>query len=79
MPGTGVLAAAAVRLGADWRQWALAGGEDHAFAATFPARSGVPAGWTVIGHAEQGEAGVLVDGQRWLVTGGWDHFAKPGR
>ncbi len=78
LPGTDVLAAAAARLGTDWRPWALAGGEDHAFAATFPEKTGAPAGWTVIGQARPGPAGILVDGQPWTGSGGWDHFAKPG-
>jgi thiamine-monophosphate kinase len=78
LPGTGVLAAAAGQLGTDWRPWALAGGEDHAFAATFPEKTGVPAGWTMIGRAGPGPAGILVDGQPWTGAGGWDHFAKPG-
>ncbi|MCP2339750.1 thiamine-phosphate kinase [Actinomadura rupiterrae] len=51
---------------------ALTGGEDHAFAATFPAGTALPATWTVIGRVGEG-FGVTVDGR---VPGvrGWDHF-----
>ena len=78
LPGTGVLATAAGWLGTDWRQWALTGGEDHALAATFPEKTGAPAGWTLIGRASRG-SGVVVDGEPWRGPGGWDHFAVPGR
>jgi thiamine-monophosphate kinase len=76
LPGTSALMAAAAGLGTDWQEWALQGGEDHALAATFPARSKVPDGWTVIGDAGHG-TGVLVDSRQWQGAGGWDHF--PGR
>jgi len=75
LPGTAGLADAAEQLGADWHQWALTGGEDHALAATFPALARVPASWTVIGTVGQGE-GVTVDGAPWQGPGGWDHFGK---
>ena len=42
LAGSGELSAAASGLGADWRDRALAGGEDHTLAATFPAL-GTPA------------------------------------
>jgi thiamine-monophosphate kinase len=76
LPGVGDLQAAAVRLGADWLEWALAGGEDHALAATFPAQQDVPPTWTVIGKASPG-GGVLVDGKTWNGAAGWDHFRTP--
>jgi thiamine-monophosphate kinase len=75
LPGTGSLLEAATRLGSDWRGWALQGGEDHALAATFPARSEVPDGWSVIGEVRRG-TGVLVDSKPWS-GGGWDHFRRP--
>jgi thiamine-monophosphate kinase len=53
--------------------WVLSGGEDHALAATFPPRVVLPPGWTVIGEVREGE-GVLVDGQPWAGSAGWDHF-----
>lgn len=77
LPGTGPLMAVASRIGSDWREWALQGGEDHALAATFPDRSKVPDGWTVIGRVDRG-TGVLVDSKRWRGGAGWDHFARPG-
>jgi thiamine-monophosphate kinase len=73
LPGTGALTSAAARLGSDWREWALGGGEDHALAATFPAEATLPEGWTVIGSAGSG-AGVLVDAKPWRGYAGWDHF-----
>jgi thiamine-monophosphate kinase len=73
LPGTGPLEAAAGLLHADWQDWALTGGEDHALAATFPAGTGLPAGWTVIGAVRVG-SGVLVNSQRRAGAGGWDHF-----
>ncbi len=76
LPGSRELAAAAARVGADWREWALAGGEDHALAATFPAQQDVPPEWTVIGSARRGD-GILVDGQTWNGAVGWEHFRKP--
>jgi thiamine-monophosphate kinase len=76
LPGVADLSAAADSTGADWREWALAGGEDHALAATFPTAEDVPASWTVIGTADRGE-GVLVNGQTWDAVAGWDHFANP--
>jgi thiamine-monophosphate kinase len=78
LPGTGPLRAAADLLGADWRDWALAGGEDHALVATFPPGTRLPAGWAVVGAVAPG-AGVLVDGAPRSEAGGWNHFrAAPG-
>ena len=77
LPGVRELTAAAALIGADWREWALAGGEDHALAATFPSVANVPVTWTVIGMASRG-SGVLVNGQTWIGPAGWDHFRKPG-
>jgi thiamine-monophosphate kinase len=67
------LATAAEVLRADWRGWALRGGEDHVLAASFPSESHVPARWTVVGQVREGN-GVLVDSQPWHGRGGWDHF-----
>ena len=53
--------------------WVLAGGEDHALAATFPRRTALPPRWTVIGEVLAGQ-GVLVDGRPWAGSAGWDHF-----
>ncbi|MFW7413408.1 thiamine-phosphate kinase [Demequina sp. SO4-18] len=54
--------------------WALAGGEDHHMLATFPRAADVPAGWHVIGSAEEGAAQLLVDGAA-PADQGWDHFS----
>jgi thiamine-monophosphate kinase len=53
--------------------WVLTGGEDHALAATFPPAVVLPPPWKVIGAAREGQ-GVVVDGQPWAGTAGWDHF-----
>ena len=55
-------------------RWVVSGGEDHALAATFPARTRLPGRWTVIGEVREGR-GVLVDGRPWEGEAGWDHFA----
>jgi thiamine-monophosphate kinase len=66
--------------------WVLGGGEDHALAATFPPHVALPPRWTVIGEVLDGHGGgawggrppgpygVLVDGQPWTGSAGWDHF-----
>ena len=56
-----------------WLRWLLAGGDDHALAATFPSAAGAPAGWTMVGSVAQG-SGVTVDGTEWDGAGGWEHF-----
>ena len=60
-------------LAADPLRWLLAGGEDHALAATFPPDVDLPMAWSVVGRAEAGE-GVLVDGAEWAGPGGWRSF-----
>ena len=60
-------------LNADPVHWLLAGGEDHALAATFPPDVDLPMAWSVVGRVEQGE-GVLVDGAPWAGPGGWTSF-----
>jgi thiamine-monophosphate kinase len=67
------LETAAALLRADWRRWALSGGEDHVLAATFPSDAHVPQSWTIVGEAREGN-GVLVDSRPWHGRGGWDHF-----
>jgi thiamine-monophosphate kinase len=71
------LRAAASLLRRDPMQWVLAGGDDHALVATFPARAVLPPRWTVIGMVAQG-SGVLVDGRSWNGPVGWEHFRDPG-
>lgn len=60
-------------LGVEPLSWVLAGGEDHALAATFPGDRPPPAPWRVIGRVARGR-GVLVDGAAYDAPGGWDHF-----
>lgn len=60
-------------LGPDGLHHVLTGGDDHAFAGTFPPDVSLPPTWTVIGRVGAGPAGVLVDG-RPLRAAGWDHF-----
>jgi thiamine-monophosphate kinase len=52
--------------------WVLAGGEDHALVATFPASP--PDGWRGIGRVLEGAPGVLLDGQRWRGDTGWRSY-----
>ena len=71
---------AATALGVDPYGWILAGGDDHALAATFPAAVQLPDEWRVVGEVLPASLftagdGVTVDGRRY--TGGapgWDHF-----
>jgi thiamine-monophosphate kinase len=65
-------------LGADGRRFVLTGGEDHAFAATFPPARVLPPTWRPIGivaAAESGKPGVTIDGRSDELTG-WDHFRE---
>lgn len=61
-------------LNADPYDWVLAGGDDHALAATLPPDAEPPAGCIVIGRVTDG-TGVLVDGRPYEGRGGHDHFA----
>jgi thiamine-monophosphate kinase len=64
----------ATALGVDPYNWVLAGGDDHALAATFPPSRPVPEDWLVIGEVMEG-TGVTVDGKPYVAgTGGWEHF-----
>jgi len=57
----------------DWTRWVLAGGDDHALVATFPADAPLPRRWHAIGRVGSG-AGILVDGRPAGRGGGWEHF-----
>jgi len=64
-------------LGVDPMQFILAGGDDHALVATFPADTDLPEGFTTIGSvSEPGEAGavVTIDGATYDGPRGWSHF-----
>ena len=62
-------------LSADPLTWMLAGGEDHALAACFPAEVVLPEGWQVVGRVSQGEGIVHVDGEPYDGPGGWQAFS----
>lgn len=68
------LTSAAAAFNGDARKWVLAGGEDHAFAATFSDPLSVPAGWNIVGLVTSGNE-VLLDG---VIPAelGWDHFGN---
>lgn len=66
------LAAAAAAMATDPWVWVLGGGEDHALVATFPGPP--PVGWRVVGRVLDGPPGVLVDGERWHGSPGWQSF-----
>lgn len=68
-----VVARVAAAVGRSPMGFLLAGGEDHALAATFPAETELPPGWGRVGTVTDGE-GVTVDGQPFDDQGGWDHF-----
>ncbi|WP_217899916.1 thiamine-phosphate kinase [Rhodococcoides kyotonense] len=68
------IASAAHRLGVPVFDWILGGGEDHAFAGTFPADSELPDGWIAIGTVGEG-SGVTVDGGTYSGTPGWSSFS----
>ncbi|WP_233557938.1 thiamine-phosphate kinase [Tessaracoccus antarcticus] len=53
----------------------LAGGEDHALVATFPADVALPEGWLRVGSVLEGE-GLTVNALPWQGAAGWDHFAR---
>ena len=64
----------AAELGAEGRTFVLTGGDDHAFAGTFPRETALPQTWRAIGHVVAGE-GVTIDGRPHGLTG-WDHFRQ---
>ena len=73
---------AASALGVDPLRWVLAGGDDHALAATFPAGTALPARWRIVGAVvDQGvepaveQERVTVDGRAWQGSGGHAHFS----
>jgi thiamine-monophosphate kinase len=67
---------AAAALGVDPYTWLLAGGDDHALAATFPAGTELPEHWLAVGQVWESPAPeVTVDGRQFGDgAGGWDHF-----
>ncbi|MEV6387206.1 thiamine-phosphate kinase [Nocardia xishanensis] len=67
------LDALAARLDADAAQWVLAGGEDHAFAGSWPQGAELPEGWRAVGRVTAG-SGVTVDGAPHRGGSGWESF-----
>ena len=69
--------AAAAAYNVDPRGWMLAGGEDHALLATFPADSPLPTGFEAIGAVLPcaAEPAVTVDGVHRDEVGGHRHFS----
>lgn len=67
----------AAAINADPLRFVLAGGEDHALAATF-APGQVPDSWDVVGKVIPAADGpqVLVDGHGWDGESGWTHFKR---
>ncbi len=59
----------------------LAGGEDHALAATFPTGAVLPSDWRIVGSVRAADGGsqVLLDGSPWDGSSGWDHFGAGQR
>jgi thiamine-monophosphate kinase len=68
------LQAVGAALGTDPLRFVLGGGDDHALAATFPAGTALPPGWTLIGSVSEGE-GVTVDGGVYEGPAGHTHFS----
>ena len=66
------LAEAAAVADVDAWAWVLGGGEDHALVATFPGTP--PRGWRAIGTVIDGPPRVLVDGDEWHGSPGWQSF-----
>src|SRR5216683_599653 len=72
-PDQALRAAAAALGGLDSLDWVLAGGEDHALAATFPPGTDLPERWVVIGQVDEG-SGVRLDSRPSGRLSGWNHF-----
>jgi thiamine-monophosphate kinase len=75
------LVSTAAAFGADPMAWILAGGDDHAFVATFPPMTRLPDGFTEIGQTIEGPVGeVLVDGvlyrDAYEISPGFQHFSS---
>jgi len=75
------LVSTAAAFGADPMAWILAGGDDHAFVATFPPTKPLPAGFAAIGTVVIDRVGeVHIDGVRYEdaygATPGFQHFSS---
>ena len=67
--------ATASAFNADPLGWVLAGGDDHALAATFSSDATLPDGFEIIGEVLAG-SGVEVPGYRHIGAPGYDHFRE---
>jgi len=72
-PDEALRVAAGLLGGPDPLDWVLAGGEDHALAATFPPGRDLPERWVVIGRVGEG-SGVWLDSRAFEPGSGWNHF-----
>lgn len=69
------VAQAAAAYSLDPLEWVLTGGDDHAFAATFPAGADLPEGFVAIGTVEAADEGeVRVNSHVVTQRGGHEHF-----
>jgi len=70
------LTAVASAYGTQPLRWVLAGGDDHALAATFPDDAVLPEGFVVVGRvgAATEDPVVTVAGAPWTLDAGHDHF-----
>lgn len=78
LPVADALRDTAAALTVDPLDWVLAGGEDHAFAATFRPQDVLPEGFVAIGsvhEADEGHPMVLVDSEPTELSG-WTHFRR---
>jgi thiamine-monophosphate kinase len=77
IPVDSVLTETAAAYTMDPLEWVLTGGDDHALLATFPAKTKIPAGFTVIGVVTEGdEPGVCLNGTPISARGGHEHFRR---
>ncbi len=67
--------ATASAFNADPLGWVLAGGDDHALAATFSSDASLPDGFEIVGEVLAG-SGVEVPGYRHIGAPGYDHFRE---
>ncbi|NBO45970.1 MAG: thiamine-phosphate kinase [Actinobacteria bacterium] len=74
LPVNATIAHAAEMLKHDLRSWQYAGGEDHLVAATFPHHDVIPDGFVAIGTVSVGAPEVLVRGEPWVGSAGYEHF-----
>ena len=72
------LVTAAEELEVDPNEWAISGGEDHAFVGTLPATITPPAGARLIGVVKARGEGAVISAGIALTGNGHDHFSRLG-